>query len=82
MGEWIDCEVKKPGFPRKVLVAYESDSNGEPCLDVGAAYYFPDGTWRQGGFFFSMGKDIPYEIREYKIKVKYWKELPTPPPTK
>lgn len=79
MSDWIPVDDKTPKFPRQVIAAYISDADGEPCLDVGTAYLFPDGTWRHGGFFYAMGKDIPYEIRESKIEVTHWMPLPEPP---
>jgi hypothetical protein len=42
--QWISVEDRLPNFPTTVLVAYESDSDGEPCLDTGEAILHPDGN--------------------------------------
>ncbi len=46
MSKWISVDDRLPGFPKVVLVAYHSDSDGEPCLDSGVAMLHPDGIWR------------------------------------
>lgn len=81
--EWIklgeDGSGEVPGYPREVMVAFESDDDGEPCLSTGVAMLYPDGNWRGGGVFYAMNNDRKYQYRECIRKVTHWMPLPTPP---
>ena len=80
MADWIKCSERMPdGFPMQVQVAYESDSDGKPCLDVGIAMLFPDGLWRGGGVFSNVGGNQKYVYKECVRKVTHWQPLPEPP---
>lgn len=76
---WISVEDSLPGYPKTVLVAYESDSDGEPCLDTGFAILHPDGVWRGAGVFYRIGQNRKFEIRECVKSVTHWMPLPEPP---
>lgn len=77
--EWISVNDGLPQFPREVLVAYESDADGEPCLDTGTAYLFPDGKWRGCGAFYRIGSEHKIDLGVCVKKVTHWMPLPEPP---
>ena len=80
---WIPVSECRPAMLRTVLVAYESDDDGEPCLDVDTATIFPDGKWHGAGIFYAMGKTPPYEVRGTCNRVvTHWMPLPAPPEVK
>jgi hypothetical protein len=79
MSGWISVNDSRPGFPKTVLVAYHSDSDGEPCLDTGLAICHPDGVWRGAGVFYQLGQEQKIGIRECVKNVTHWQELPEPP---
>lgn len=79
MSDWIKVEDGLPGFPKTVLVAYQSDSDGEPCLDTGVAILHPDGVWRGAGVFYQLGQPQKFAFRECVKKVTHWMPLTAPP---
>lgn len=80
MSEWIDVSDRLPGFPIPVLVCYQSEADGEPCVDAGVAMLHPDGVWRGAGVFYQLGQQQKYAIREcVKSSVTHWQPFPDPP---
>lgn len=76
---WISVDEKVPGYPGTVLVAYQSDSDGEPCLDVGEAIRYPNGEWHGLGVFYALGAEPKFQARAANRVVTHWKHLPAPP---
>jgi hypothetical protein len=76
---WISVDEQLPGYPGTVLVAYQSDSDGEPCLDVGEAIRYPNGEWHGLGVFYALGDEPKFQARAAKRIVTHWKHLPSAP---
>jgi hypothetical protein len=74
---WTSVEERLPKFPSTVLVAYESDADGEPCLDTGEAILHADGKWYGLGVFYALGREPRYEPRLTEKKVVCWKPMPS-----
>ena len=77
--EWVPVQERLPGIPIEVMVAYESDNDGEPCLDVGTATLFFDKKWYSVGMFYKYGVNPPHEFRVTERAVRYWKHKPKAP---
>lgn len=81
MSEWISVKDRMPEGSTSVIVAYESDADGEPCLDVGEGWRQVDGQWYGMGIFYRPRSDDGFTFRPdiSKKKVTHWMPLPEPP---
>lgn len=80
--QWISVDERLPKEKARTLIAYESDADGEPCLDVGYGRLDNDGWKHAGTFYDNVGaaRGRPFVIRETcNVKVTHWMPLPEAP---
>lgn len=78
---WVAVAERQPLKWQTVLVAYESDADGEPCLDVGSAALGADGKFYGMGHFYVLGT-ATLEPRICVKPVTHWMPLPPAPEVK
>lgn len=75
---WVSVNESLPRTWMNVAVAYESDDDGEPCLDVGSAALGKDGKWYGMGLFYAL-RESTLEPRVCTRQVTHWMPLPAAP---